>query len=163
MHTEVQRIMNQLVLLATAASAVLITALPASAAADNLPDGTIERSCAPYDGPAFEVRTRRADGQVIKLMGMDELSAKPNGTWAVTFAEKPGSGSAAICDDRKPMDSRCALGNGGSFSIKQLTPTRWAVDMSVLFVQGDAASKITAHFTASAPNATKGSSPQRCG
>lgn len=136
------------------ACAVLVACVAAQAA-DGVGDGIIERTCAPYDGPAFEVRAKRADGQLIKLMGMDALQDKPSGTWLVKLGAAPGSGSAALCDESKPVATRCALGESGSFSIKPLTSTTWDVSMSVLFVQGDAASRVSAHFTAVLPKDSK--------
>ena len=127
-----------------------------TAAADsnplNWPDGTLEPTCAPYDGPAFMILSKREDGTFIRLIGMESIS-KAEGGWAIGLAAKPGQGQASFCDERKPMPSRCAYGRSGSFTVRPDGSDKWTVEFSGSFTLGRTTSHMEGKFRASRPAA----------
>jgi hypothetical protein len=149
-------------------SFALVTALlfhlastAASPEAQNWFNGSIEPTCAPYDGAAFEISAKGSDGASIRLTGMDSIS-KAEGTWAIALGAKPGSGEAALCDDRRPAESRCALGSSGSFAVKSTSDNRWHVEFSGTFIRGGTTSDVRGGFDAVGVKAN-GAGPLRCG
>ena len=116
------------------------------------PDGTLEPTCAPCDGPAFMILSKREDGTFIRLMGMESIS-KAEGSWAIELAAKPGQGQASFCDERRPAASRCVYGQSGSFTVRPDGSNRWTIEFSGSFTLGRTMSQVEGRFRASRPAA----------
>lgn len=139
---------------------------PLNAAADETvapdwPNGTIEQTCAPYDGPAFLILSKRLDGTFVRLMGMDSIK-KANGTWAVVLGAEPGKGAASICDLRKPAESRCAIGRSGGFTVRQSGANEWRIEFSATFLQAGRVNDAHGTFKVTRPKQSTGRS-RLCG
>ena len=127
-----------------------LNAAPGETDAPGWPDGTIEQTCAPYDGPAFQIQSKRVDGTFVRLMGMDSIE-RANGTWTVILGAQTGKGQASICDPQKPVESRCAFGRSGSFTVRQTGANEWRIEFSASFMQAGKANDVRAGFKVTRP------------
>jgi len=129
--------------------------------ASGWPDGTIEPTCAPYDGPAFVILSKQVDGTFVRLTGMDSIE-NANGTWNVVLGAHRGQGQASICDPQKPSSSSCAYGRSGSFTVRPTGANEWRVEFSASFMQAGKTNDVHGAFNVIRPKQTD-DRPRFCG
>ena len=129
--------------------------------ASDWPDGTIEPTCAPYDGPAFVILSKRIDSTFVRLTGMDSIE-NASGTWMVVLGAQRGKGQASICDPQKPAEPRCAYGRSGSFTVRPTGVDVWRVEFSASFMQAGKINDVHGVFNVTRPTQNH-DRPRFCG
>ena len=138
--------------LAALSVTILLTATQTSSAPLG---GQFRASCAPYDGPAFEIEIpSRAAGGTFRLSANVALS-QARGTWRHDMGARPGSGSIALC--RKTRELTCSYPTTGSFTVTSRAGGQLRGSLDAVFEQGR---RYRFAFTASTSAQNQ---PQFCG
>lgn len=102
--------------------AVAVTAVAAAQAGPRPLRGTFASTCAPYDGPAFEIGLNSKRARVrFWLRAMVPLKDAV-GTWRTSAQPAPGDGWIGLC--RIQGRTGCLDAKDGSFTVTSLTETR---------------------------------------
>ena len=79
-------------------------------------DGVVQRACAPWDGPGFQVRATDEAGRTLFLEGF-AANARRAGVWPIVLAAELDKGTAVLCGPT-PAAARCQFASAGQFTLR---------------------------------------------
>lgn len=117
------------------------------------PNGSMQSSCAPWDGPAFLAVSTRSDGGYIRLVGFRSLS-HAEGTWPIKIQGTVGDGGATLCPSNE-APALCLNGKSGSFTVSKGQADTYNVNFHSVFVNARGAQPVEVDGKFSAIQAEK--------